>query len=87
MTFRISIENQDHGTLLRIEGNVSGDGLSVLRKAWKSAISPLTVDLNGLLEVDKVILRELQLMEREGGNLVGASPYLKLLLTAEKTGG
>jgi hypothetical protein len=87
MTFRISRENQDHGTLLRIEGNVSGDGLSVLRKAWKRAVSPLTVDLNGLLDVDKVILRELQLMEREGVNLMGASPYLKLQLADKKTEG
>jgi len=87
MSFRISRENQDHGTLLRIEGNVSDDGLSVLRKAWKRAVFPLTVDLNGLLHVDKMILRELQHMERKGVNLIGASPYLKLQLADKKTEG
>jgi len=87
MSFRISRENQDHGTLLRIEGNVSDDGLSVLRKAWKRAVLPLTVDLNGLLHVDKMILRELQHMERKGVNLIGVSHYLKLQLADKKTEG
>jgi len=80
MTFRISRENQDHGTLFRIDGKVSDDGLSELRKFWKSAISPLTVDLDGLSQVDDMILKELQFMEREGVKLINASSYIKLQL-------
>lgn len=84
MTFRITRECHENETLLRIEGDLSCDGLAEFDQVYKGSGAPLTIDLSGIKHLDQPALEMLQSLHRKGVSLIGVSPYLALRLNVEK---
>jgi hypothetical protein len=80
MGFRITRVDEAHGTRLRIEGQLGGDGLSELRRVWEGARHPVTLELAGLRSADEPALSMLRQLRAAGATIVGASQYLELRL-------
>ncbi|MGA7982441.1 MAG: STAS domain-containing protein [Chromatiaceae bacterium] len=80
MTFRITSTAVDGGTLLRIEGRLTRDGVAELVRACEGAARPLTIDLSELRLADEAAVAALAGLEKSGATLVGASQYLELRL-------
>jgi hypothetical protein len=82
MTFRLTSVAAEDGTLLRIDGQLTRDGLEELEHACRSAARPLTLDLAGLRMADDKMLEALVRLREAGARLVGASQFLELQLAA-----
>ena len=76
MVFRITRVDDENGTLLRVDGQLSLEGLSELEHASEKASTPLTIDLTDLRLADEPSLEALRHLESGGAKLVGASQYL-----------
>ena len=84
MGYRIEIQKSDGATVLQVAGILGGRGLSELEKLCRESLGPLCLDLANLQSVDAEGIRLIQQLELQGVALLGASPYLRLLLKQEK---
>ena len=80
MTFRITRLDHQPGTLLRVAGRLEQQGLAELERSCRESVLPLTIDLSELTHADKKAVVTLSQLATEGAHLVGASPYLAMLL-------
>ena len=83
MRFRIDIDREEDRTVLRVSGTLRGPAVDELDRVCRQAERPLAVDLCEVMTVDGfgvVLLRELS---AKGARLIGASPYVKLLLETQ----
>jgi anti-anti-sigma regulatory factor len=67
-------------TTIRVEGQLTSDGVPVVKAACESANPPLLLDLSDLRSADSDGIRTLQWLSQAGAELHGASPYIKQLL-------
>ena len=67
-------------TTIRIEGQLTGDGVPDVSAACESANSPVRLDLSGLRSADDDGIRVLQSLSEAGAELHGANPYINQLL-------
>lgn len=80
MTIRISVVQEGESSRLRVDGQLVGDDSAELLRAYEELPGSKTVDLGGVNFVDgraAVVLRDLR---AGGAMLVGASPYIRLVL-------
>ncbi len=80
MTIRVSTEVGKTMTTIRIEGELTRDGVPDVRAACESANPPLRLELSGLQSADSDAIRALQSLSEAGAKLHGASPYINQLL-------
>jgi hypothetical protein len=81
MAFRITSTGSDGcGTLLRVEGQLSLDGVAELVGVCEGSARPVTIDLSELRLPDQAVVAALGALEQAGATLVGASQYLELRL-------
>ena len=66
--------------VLHLEGWLEGDNVGELERVARGAAEPLRLDLTGLRSTDTAGLEALRALRAQGAVLVGASPYLRLLL-------
>jgi hypothetical protein len=78
MDFCITRVDENGGTLLRIDGQLSRDGIEELRRALEASAAPITLELSGLRSADEPALAMLSGLRANGVTLVGASQYLEL---------
>jgi anti-anti-sigma regulatory factor len=81
MVFKITRERNNSGVLMHIDGDLNSEALSEFAAACKKIKDPLTIDLAGLNSSDRVILKALRQLAREGVKLEGASLYLTIQLS------
>jgi hypothetical protein len=72
-------------TTIRVEGQLTSDGVPDVNAACESANPPLRLDLSDLRSADSDGIRALQLLAEAGAELHGASPYIRQLLIQTNT--
>jgi hypothetical protein len=86
LTLRISREDGNVKTIVRIDGRLVGEGAEELRKACASPRSPLVIDLSYLQGADPAGIRALRSLRAAGASLEGADVYIEHLLAREGNG-
>lgn len=81
MTIYISCSSDSGTRTVRIEGWLEGEAVAELERVIiEGASGALRLDLSELRSADKAGLAALRAHRAAGGAIVGASPYIKLLL-------
>jgi hypothetical protein len=94
MELRLSVTERAGSTTVQVDGRLTASGLSELERLVRGLEGPIVVDLSNLLSADDVGVAELRNLAGRGMKLIGASPYVSLLLghdrakpgTSPKTG-
>ena len=80
MTLRIACDQASGISVIRLEGWLEGDVVTELERVVAESARPLRLDLTQLRSADPAGLTVLKALRGQGAVLVGASPYLRLLL-------
>jgi anti-anti-sigma regulatory factor len=80
VTLRIFAEDRDRRAVISLHGWLSRAEVGELDRVAAEAQPPVTIDLAHLVGVDTDGLRALRGHQGRGARLVGASPYVELLL-------
>jgi hypothetical protein len=80
MTIYISCSSDSGTRTVRIEGWLEGEAVVELERVVEGASGALRLDLSELRSADKAGLAALRAHRAVGDSIVGASPYIKLLL-------
>ncbi len=83
MQLRITKTTAGTVTTLRIDGELTGEGVAELEKACASVDGPVDLDLSQLMKADAEGVRALKNVLGSGARLVGASVYIELLMKSE----
>ena len=86
MEFRLTVRVQDTGTVVHADGRLSRRGVGELEALVRAASGPVTFDLTNLFSADDAGVAALRSFVGRGVQLVGASPYITLLLEARRPG-
>ena len=71
-------------TVIQIDGQLMTEGVVELERLCAAAPRPLTLELAGLSTIDRDGRRALHALADQGIRLVGASPYIELLLKHQR---
>lgn len=77
---RLSVTAREDLTVIAVDGRLVGEGALQLEQACRDARRPLVLDLAHLAAADDTGVVTLRRLAREGAHLLGASPYMALLL-------
>lgn len=80
MTLYIASDSDSGVRVVRLEGWLEGEAVAELERVVNEESGPLRLDLSELRSVDAAGLDALRALRAAGASLVGASPYIKLLL-------
>jgi ABC-type transporter Mla MlaB component len=80
LTIRIRTRAEETHTTIRIEGQLTKDGVPDVRAACESAKPPLRLNLSGLRSADSDGIRVLRSLLEAGAELHDANPYIKQLM-------
>ena len=80
MLIRITKTPGRKTTLLRVEGRLDRESLSVLEAECRSAAGGLVLDLSGVTYADSTGVEFLDLLVQRGAQLQEVTPFLELLL-------
>ena len=84
MALRITTTTAGTLTTLKIDGDLMREGVAELEKTCESVDGPVDLDLSELMRADAEGVQDLKKLLATGAQLLGASPYIKLLLESEK---
>ena len=79
--FRLIVSEAPDLTTVRVIGRLRDDGVVILDEACAAARGPLVLDLSELTGASDAGARLLGRLSDQGAHLVGASPYVRLLLS------
>jgi anti-anti-sigma regulatory factor len=80
LTLRIDVSNGKSGASVRVAGRLDG---AAARELWETCLEQrgaVTLDLQDLTSADTEAIETLRGLRDIGGRIVGASPYVRLLL-------
>jgi hypothetical protein len=80
VTIRISVVREGDNSRLRVDGQMVGDDSAELLRVYEELSGSKTVDLGGVHFVDGRAAVALRSLQAGGAMLVGASPYVRLVL-------
>jgi hypothetical protein len=80
VTLRIACDQASGISVIRLEGWLEADVVTELERVVGECARPLRLDLTQLRSADPAGLAVLKALREQGAVLVGASPYLHLLL-------
>ena len=80
MTFKITKEYDESGTLLRIDGELTSEGLGELGRVCEETTKPLRISVSNLSVTDDPVIEAFRQMIRDGVKFEDASPYLSIRL-------
>ena len=80
MTLYIACESDADVRVVRLEGWLEGEAVAELERVVNVGCGPLRLDLSELRSADTVGIEALRALRAAGAALVGASPYIRLLL-------
>lgn len=81
MTLYIACASVSDVRVFRLEGWLEGEAVAELERVIAGGSGPLRIDLAELRSVDKAGLAALRAHRAAGAAIVGASPYIRLLLS------
>ncbi len=85
MALRITKTTAGTVTAIRVDGELTGESIAELVKAYESEDGPVDLDLSQLMNADAEGVRALKNLLRSGARLVDVSLYIELLLKQEET--
>jgi hypothetical protein len=77
---RLTVTRRKRSTVVRVDGRLMIDNLTELREVVGTVSGHAVIDLTNLLSVDDLGIAMLRSLADDGARLVGASPYVALLL-------
>ena len=77
---RVTSRRTETETVIQIDGVLRSEFLEELGKAVSDAEPPVTLDLSHLQTVDSESTEALVKMAKDAAEVIGASPYIRLLL-------
>jgi hypothetical protein len=80
VTMRITVAPGDRTNTLRVDGELLGDDVAELLRVCEEQQGPKTLDLAGVRFVDVRGVSALHDLRARGAAILGASPYVRLLL-------
>ncbi len=80
MTIYIGCSSDSGVRVVRLEGWLEGEAVAELERVIEGGSGALRLDLSELRSADKAGLTALRAHRAAGASIVGASPYIKLLL-------
>jgi hypothetical protein len=83
MAFRLTVSRAPDLTTVRIAGRLGDDSVTPLHEACGGAPRPIVLDLCQVTGASEAAVLLLRRLAGEGIHLIGASPYLTLLLAAQ----
>lgn len=86
MALRLTVTPKEDLTVIRVDGRLIGDGVAELDRACGAARRPLVLDLTHLATADAAAVVTLRRLAGDGAHLLGASPYIALLLSGGTVG-
>src|SRR5215831_7683156 len=83
MGLRLTVIADRGTTSIHVDGRLTAQELGELHKAVRSAAAPIVLDLSNLMSADDAGVAALRGLAGEGMRLIGATPYVTLLLQAD----
>jgi ABC-type transporter Mla MlaB component len=83
VTLRITLAQDSGVPIIRLAGWLEGEAVAELERVASGRAEPLRLDLAELRSADSAGLTVLRALRARGARLVGASPYIHLLLGPE----
>ena len=80
MQLRLSVTETGGSTTVHVDGRLMASGLSELKRLVRGLEGPIVIDLSNLLSADDAGVAELRSLAGRGAKLIGASPYVSLLI-------
>lgn len=80
MTLRITASGPDLEVTVKLDGRLTGEEAPELQRVCAEGTGPLVLDLTGLQSADREGVNVLRELQAKGAHLIGASPYIQLLL-------
>jgi anti-anti-sigma regulatory factor len=77
---RLTVSRRKRSTVVHVDGRLMTDNLAELRQIVGTVSGHAVIDLTNLLSVDDAGIATLRSLGDGGARLVGASPYVALLL-------
>ena len=88
MALRLTVVPEGATTAIHVDGRLTARELGELDKAVRSVATPVVLVLSNLLSADDAGIAALRSLAGEGMQLIGATPYVALLLEVDAgTGG
>jgi hypothetical protein len=85
MSFRLTTKESHDLTTIRLAGRVGDDAITPLLDACGRARRPIVLDLSQMTGASEAGVLLLRRLTHEGVHLLGASQYVTLLLSADRT--
>ena len=85
VSLRITAETRSQPAVVRIDGELTAEGVSELQKTCEGLEESLVLDLTNLSSVDTAGLEALRDLRDRGALIESASPYVQLLLEPAQT--
>jgi hypothetical protein len=86
VTLRIAFSEDSGIQIMRLEGWLEGEAVAELERVVSGRAEPLRIELAELRSADPAGLTVLRALRARGARLVGASPYIRLLLGTAPSG-
>jgi anti-anti-sigma regulatory factor len=80
MKLKIETETIGGVAVVQVHGRLAGNGVNELEKICRLGSRPLALDLSNLYSVDPRGIDFIRSLVKEGVDLIGISPYIRLLL-------
>ena len=80
MTVRITTDTEPDATVIRIEGDLCAEVIEELDRVSGETGGPVLLDLTNLASADAEGLRALGSLRKQGAEIRGASPYIRMRL-------
>jgi len=85
MAVRIDISSEDSKTIVRVSGRLVGPGVQELLNTCNSIEGGLLLDFTDLRSVDPEGIKAIRRLVGERAKFRGISPFIRLLLDAQKS--
>jgi len=86
VTLRMALGEESGVQVIRLADWLEGEAVPELERVVSGCAEPLRLELAELRSADPAGLRVLRALRARGARLVGASPYIRLLLGTEAAG-
>jgi hypothetical protein len=80
MTLRITPIGPDPLVAVKLDGRLTADDLVEVQRACRAVTGRLVLDLTDLQFADRQAVSTLRELRAHGAEIIGASPYIRLLL-------
>ena len=87
MTFGITSDQESGTQVVRLVGWLEGENVTHLERVVSDTSGPLRLDLTELRSADQDAVKLLRALQASGVSLVGASPFIRLLVGIDTCGG